>query len=380
MTWGMLAAAVHGLEPVVPVPSAHTTRRWGWAPDPPDANLAQILPFPYPGGWTVSRERAMAIPAFSRGMDVIAGTIATFRLVELDAAGDTQTVWPIDPYVMRCTVEDLVLHGYGVWQITAMEQREDYPRPTGFAHVDPDRIDYDSVGRMRVDNEFVVELGARPIGGGQVGDVVVFRLARDGALTRGAQSLGIAAALEGAARNYALTPMPQLIVKNNGADLAKDDVKDLLDSIETARRTHTTAYANSAVDLEKVGLDPAAMQLVEARRQAALDCARLLNLDPVWVGAAESGSSLTYTNRTDLMRQLADLTLRPVIVAVERRLSARDVLPGQRRVRFDLDTFLRGNPDQRVQVWQALIGAGVLTVDEVRQLEPLVPGSMGDTT
>ena len=204
---------------------------------------------------------------------------------------------------------------------------------------------------------------------------MLIRASRTGALADGRQLLRTAIALEDAARRYADSPAPQTVIRNNGADLPEDTVRALLDGWECARKTHTTAYVNSLVEVEHVGFDPKALQLVEARQHVALEVARLLNLDPVWLGAAVSGQSLTYTNRQDLYRQLVDLTLKPLLVPIEMRLSAVDVLPGKRRVRFALDTFLRGNPSERMSVWQSLLDMGVITPEQVAQLEPLAPNS-----
>jgi phage portal protein BeeE len=117
-----------------------------------------------------------------------------------------------------------------------------------------------------------------------------------------------------------------------------------------------------------MGWNAADLQLVAAREESALMMARLANLDPVWVGANTSGGSLTYTNRTDLYRQLLDLSLTPIMTAIAQRLSMNDITPRGHVVKFDTTTFLRANPEQVAALATQLLPLGVLSVNEIRGL------------
>jgi phage portal protein BeeE len=114
------------------------------------------------------------------------------------------------------------------------------------------------------------------------------------------------------------------------------------------------------------------MQLVEARQHAAVEIARILNLDPYWVGAVESGSSLTYTNRQDLYTGLLDFTVMPLLRAIEQRLSLPDVSGGNRVRRFDVSAFMRANLNDRVAALTAYVAAGVITAQQAADLEPMI--------
>jgi phage portal protein BeeE len=67
-----------------------------------------------------------------------------------------------------------------------------------------------------------------------------------------------------------------------------------------------------------------------------------------------------------------DFSLRPLLTAIEQRLSMDDVTVRGQYVEFDLDDFLRGDPLTRADVYSKLIPLGVLTVDEAREEEDLV--------
>jgi hypothetical protein len=86
------------------------------------------------------------------------------------------------------------------------------------------------------------------------------------------------------------------------------------------------------------------------------------------VGANTSGGSLTYTNRTDLYRQLLDLSLTPIMTAIAQRLSMNDITPRGHVVKFDTTTFLRANPEQVAALATQLLPLGVLSVNEIRGL------------
>jgi hypothetical protein len=187
-----------------------------------------------------------------------------------------------------------------------------------------------------------------------------------GWLTTGAAAINTAAALEAATLNYSQYPMPTVVLKNTGADLPAATVDALLTAWEEARSNRATAYLNSAIEAKGMGWSARDLALVEARNESAIGIARIANLDPVWVGASVSGTSLTYSNRVDLYRQLLDISLRPVMDMITHRLSMPDVTPRGHAVRFDTSGFLRGNAGDLGALVAQLVPLGILTADEAR--------------
>jgi hypothetical protein len=189
-----------------------------------------------------------------------------------------------------------------------------------------------------------------------------------GWLTTGAAAINTAAALEAATLNYSEYPMPTVVLKNTGADLPAATVDALLTAWEEARSNRATAYLNSAIEAKGMGWSARDLALVEARNESAIGIARIANLDPVWVGASVSGTSLTYSNRVDLFRQLLDISLRPVMDMITHRLSMPDVTPRGHAVRFDTSGFLRGNAADLGNLVAQLVPLGILTPDEARMV------------
>ena len=125
-----------------------------------------------------------------------------------------------------------------------------------------------------------------------------------------------------------------------------------------------------------MGIDPAKLQLNEARQYVALELARACNI-PAYFVSAET-ASMTYSNSISERRSLIDFSLRPILSSIEQRLSMPDFIPNTGEIRFSLDDFLRGYPLQRAQIYQILNSIGVMSVDEIRQEEDLVDNSRGN--
>jgi HK97 family phage portal protein len=189
-----------------------------------------------------------------------------------------------------------------------------------------------------------------------------------GVLANGATAINTAAALEAATILYSETPIPTVALKNSGPDLPAHQVDLLLDAWEEARANRGTAYLSNAIDAQVMGFSARDVQLVEGKNLAATQIARIFNLDPIWCGAGVPGSSLTYSSRVDLYRQLLDTALRPVMMLVEQRLSMPDITPQGHTIKFDTTGFLRANPLDTADLITKLLPTGVITEDEAKMI------------
>ena len=339
----------------------------GYAPNPP----AQLAPFVVdgPAPMVVDRAAALTVPAYVRGRSLIAATVASFPLDEYrDGARllpPRQLLTQPDPattrgHTLRCTVEDLVDYGRAWWLVVDRDSETGKPRHV--QHVEP--------GRVRIDRDGTVLVDSAPV---RARDLIRFDHDRVGALDKGARILATALALESASARYARAPAPRTILRGTGpVHLNTEQARELIDEYERTVSARGAAYVD-AVELDQVGWSSAELQLVEARRHTAAQIANLLNIDATWLGAAESGSSLTYTNRVDLVRSLVDLTLRGYLDTIEQRLSLDDVTERGRVIRWNLDGFLRGNAAERAALVAQLLPLDVMDRAEARQLVDLQP-------
>jgi len=120
-------------------------------------------------------------------------------------------------------------------------------------------------------------------------------------------------------------------------------------------------------DLHETGGNPDAAQLLETRRNGVLEVARIWGIVPAELLLAElGGSSLTYQNIAGMLDTFMRVTGQPEYLSpIEEGLS--DLLPRTQAVRFSLaELFRLAEPDYIASAVQA-IGAGILSVPEVRR-------------
>jgi phage portal protein BeeE len=123
--------------------------------------------------------------------------------------------------------------------------------------------------------------------------------------------------------------------------------------------------------LQALGIDPAKLQLNEARQYVALELARACNL-PAYFVSAET-TSMTYSNSVSERRSLIDFSMKPILTAIEQRLSMPDFISSTTStIRFSLDEFLRSDALQRAQVYEILNRIGAMSVEQIQEEEDLI--------
>jgi HK97 family phage portal protein len=249
-----------------------------------------------------------------------------------------------------------------------MEQYGDTGRVRSWTRIAPDRVTQklnhlqtEIIG-YQVDGSIVPTQG--------VGSLVVFYGLDEGILNRAGRTIRAAHALEQAAETFAKEPVPLQVLKSNGTNLPAERIAKLLEAWRAARLNKSTAFLNADVELQALGIDPAKLQLNEARQYVALELARACNL-PAYFVSAET-TSMTYSNTQSERRGLIDFSLRPILTSIEQRLSMPDFVPSTTEIRFSLDDFLRGNALERAQVYQILNTIGAMSVEQIREEEDLI--------
>jgi hypothetical protein len=333
---------------------------------------------------TLSLDAALRIPAFKRGVTLISGIIAQLPLavysngvrvppedVYLDIAQPEAFVpWEV---TAQQTVIDLIAYGRAYWMVTDVAKDEQGRSwPVRVEYVKASEVGDDGIKAPMVtvpDLGDVMKSSRRAIGT-QLGDVIEFYAPAGNTLANGTQILNTALALESAAGNYAAAPMPALALKNEGADLPVDQVEGLLEAWEQARRERATAYLSASVTVEQYGFSARELQMVEGRNESAIQVARLLNLDPHYVGASLPGTSMTYSNRVDQRRDLIDFSCAPYMNTIEQRLTMRDVTPTKysKVVQLNTEAFLRLNMQDRANLVAQLQPLGLLSDKEAYDL------------
>ena len=350
----------------------------------PVTSLDSLTPF-FGGANTATREEFMSIPTAARARNIICSSIASIGLEVIDRSTGMEIEEAL-PRVIRTpdprvpgsatyvwTLEDILLFGYGYWQIT--ELFADTFRVRSVQRVSPTRVTIQT-NSLATEIEYYMVDGS-PVPNSGVGSLVVFNGNDEGVLNRAGRTIRTGAELERAAAMYAREPIPSMVLKSNGTALPADRIAKLLDSWATARRNRGTAFLNADVTLETVGFDPEKLQLAAARSYISTEVARACGI-PAYYVDAETGSSMTYSNATTQRQTLLDFSLIPLMTSVTERLSMPDFIPSTQEVKYDLSDYLRGSDLERANIYKILNsivdaeGNPAITIDEIRQAEEMI--------
>jgi HK97 family phage portal protein len=350
----------------------------------PVTSLDSLTPF-FGGANTATREEFMSIPTAARARNIICSSIASIGLEVIDRSTGMEiedalprVIRTPDPRVPGSatyvwTLEDILLYGYGYWQIT--ELFADTFRVRSIERVSPTRVTIQT-NSLATEIEYYMVDGS-PVPNSGIGSLVVFNGNDEGVLNRAGRTIRTGAELERAAAMYAREPIPSMVLKSNGTALPADRIAKLLDSWATARRNRGTAFLNADVTLETVGFDPEKLQLAAARSYIATEVARACGI-PAYYVDAETGSSMTYSNATTQRQTLLDFSLIPLMTSITERLSMPDFIPSTQQVKYDLSDYLRGSDLERANVYKILNsivdaeGNPAITIDEIRQAEEMI--------
>ena len=341
----------------------------------PFNNTGAIAPFVFTSS-TATRAQAMAVPTIARARGILCSTIASLPMEQYSKLDGAHLATPSvinqpDPRVPGSAIyawiaEDLLFHGVAYGQV--MEQYGDTGRVRAWTRIAPDRVTQKLNNLQTEIVGYQVDGSVVPTQG--IGSLIVFYGLDEGLLNRAGRTIRAAHALEQAAETFAKEPVPLQVLKSNGTNLPAERITKLLEAWRIARTPKSTAFLNADVELQALGIDPAKLQLNEARQYVALELARACNL-PAYFVSAET-TSMTYSNTTSERRGLIDFSLRPILTAIEQRLSLADFVPSTTEIRFSLDDFLRGNALERAQVYQILNTIGAMSVEQIREEEDLI--------
>ena len=323
----------------------------------------------------------MACPSVARARSVIVDTMAGLPLELWSSDGrrlaaPSWLIQPDDrmprPVTIGWTIDDLIFYGVAYWMVQNVYSED--RRPSRFTRIDPRRVTYDMTNTGYLVRQYYVD--GNPVPDSGVGSLVTFQGLDEGVLARGGRTIATANSLERAAYNLSQDPVPSGILKNTGADLTEDQVTSLLSAWKQARQSKSTAYLNSSMDFEKIGLNSEEMGLNAARQYMAGEIARMMNVPGYIVSADQGSGSTTYYNALETRRDLRDYTLRGYVAVIEHRLSMNDITPLGQYVRFGFDDYLRGTPTERIDVITKMLAAGIIDLDEARSMEDLAPRGM----
>lgn len=325
-----------------------------------------------------SRDEALSVPAMLRARNMIC-SISTLPLEETDR--DNRPVRSplldqIDPDVpnvvtMAQTVEDLLFEAIAWWRVL---RQDDDGFPVKCRHLDPAAVSLHPPSGPAAP----LPSGENPRGATVWVDgkpvpaslMIRFDSPNPGVLRSVGRTVKRSNLLDQTARMYAESPRPMdyFTTEDGGDDPDDKQVETFLGKWLSWRRRRSTAWVPGWAKYNAVeSPTPADLQLVELIRQATLDTANAVGVDPEDLGV--STTSRTYQNAVDRRVDRINEVLAPYMRAVTDRLSMNDVTRRGHQIRFDLDDYMKSNPTERWNVYKIAEEMGATDVEEIRDRE-----------
>jgi HK97 family phage portal protein len=341
-------------------------------------NLQQAVGGLFYGAQTATREQAMSVPSAARARNIICSTIGSLPIESYnhftkEHLRPQRSIMQPDPRIAGSAIyawlaEDLLFRGVAYGVVLDSYSSTDGSRIRAWTRVSPDRVTYNTNALQTEITAYLIDGLFIPSSG--VGSIIVFSGLDEGVLNRAGRTIRAAQELEKAAELYAKEPVPTMVLKSNGTNLAPERITKLLESWKVARNTRATAFLNADVELTALGFDPQKLQLNEARQYLATEIARAVGIPASFLSAETT--SMTYSTTVMERKALIDFSLRNILTPLEQRLSSSDFVPNGVEVRFDIDDFLRGSALERAQVYEILNRIGAMSVEQIQEEEDLI--------
>ena len=139
--------------------------------------------------------------------------------------------------------------------------------------------------------------------------------------------------------------------------------------------TGAPAVLGEGLSWESMTMNAVDAQLIEQLRWSVEDVARAFRVPSFMLGEM---TKATFRNTEQLGQLYLQGCLGYHVEALEARLDADLALEDGTEVEFDLSAILRSDSEARFTTYAKAIGAGVMTVNEVRAVEGFPPIAGGD--
>lgn len=193
------------------------------------------------------------------------------------------------------------------------------------------------------------------------------------------ENIGLASALQSfAARFFGQGATTSGIIEFPG-NLTEEQAKDLRNSFDSKhggfRKALRTGILSGGAKYVKTGVNPDEAQMLESRKLAIEEVARMFRIPPHMLGITTPGA-MSYASVEQNNINFVVHTLRPYIQKIEEAYSR--LLPSEAFLKINVDGLLRGDYQTRVQGYSIGLQAGFYSVNDIRAFEDLRPVEDGD--
>ena len=163
-------------------------------------------------------------------------------------------------------------------------------------------------------------------------------------------------------------------------EIDQNQARELVDSWEAnhkgLRRSHRPAVLYGGAKFTPTTIDPAQSQLLDERRFAVEEVARIFRVPMFMLGVTTPGS-VSYASVEQQMLFFSQHTIQPYVQKLETAFSTILQNP-QTFLRFNLSSLVRADLETRTKAYASALLAGYMSVNDVRALEDMRAVDDGD--
>lgn len=172
-----------------------------------------------------------------------------------------------------------------------------------------------------------------------------------------------------------LMPTTAITYPNTLKPGQRDEARETLEALSGAVNAGRPVILEAGSEIKTIGINPSDAQLLESRAFSVEEICRWFRVPPFMVGHSEKSTSWG-TGIEQQMIGFLTFTLGPWLRRIEQAIS-KDLLTPAERLRyypkFAVEGLLRADSAGRASFYAAMVNNGILTRDEVRELEDREP-------
>ena len=170
-------------------------------------------------------------------------------------------------------------------------------------------------------------------------DVVQFVGGNQGIIYQSPQVIETSLSLQAARLRNSSSALPAGVLRQtSGEPLSGQELSDLAQAFEQARRSNQIAAINQFVEWQPTDVDASKMLLSEAAEFESKEAARMCNI-PFFLNGNSVGS-YSYQSNAGARKDLVVFGARAYMLVIEQTLSMLNVVPPDHCIRFDIDEYL----------------------------------------
>lgn len=184
---------------------------------------------------------------------------------------------------------------------------------------------------------------------------------------------------EYAARLFSQDSTPRGVLSSEQV-LKPEQAEDLANAWEKRHmglsNAHRIAVVGNGAKFQPISFNPEEAQALESRKLNVVNIARRFGVPPHLMFDVERSTSWG-AGIVEQKQEYIDFTLSPHITRFEQTIS-KMLMGGQRQMKFNVNSFLRGDPAKRAQYYESMIRSSVMSPNEAREKEDMEPTEGGE--